>query len=97
MDEIDRAVEQHVAVYDYLRERGNRWTTAKTIDEFTGVSPSQMRALCQDLPAEYVSSNSGYKLVRNATRAEVLNCVQHLLSRADKITTRAAALAGRLA
>lgn len=83
------------AVYNFLLHERD-WVTSSEIREITGITPQEVRELCQEFPAVFVSSPHGYKLARNASAFEIRDCVQSLLSRASKITTRAAALAGRL-
>lgn len=72
------------------------WVTQSHITEATGITGPEMRSLCQTFPSEFISSQHGYKQSHYATREEVRNCVQGLLGRAEKITSRASALAGRL-
>ena len=85
----------HRAVREYL-DSGFGWVTASTIELNVGVRSSTLRELCQLYPSIYVSSTEGYKLYTRATRRDIQHCVTTLLSRAEKMTSRAAALSGRL-
>lgn len=81
------------ALVDYLFDRKD-WTTAREIRRDISMSPLRVRQLAQEFPAMLVSSTMGYKLRRNATHDEVVECVQSLIERAQKIIDRASQLAG---
>ena len=74
-----------------------QWETQRTITGQTGLSGVTVRQVCQAYPAMFVSSTSGYKLAAFASRYEVQHCVATLISRSEKMISRAAALSGRLA
>lgn len=75
----------------------SEWSTQREITAWTGLSGVETRKVAHENPAMLVSGTQGYKLAAYATPDEIVHCVQTLLSRAEKITARAAALSGRLA
>ena len=83
------------AVHDFLHG-APYWKTSKEIHAAINITPTRMRELCQLYPTWFVSSGEGYKATTTASRDEIRACVQDLLSRAEKITHRASALAGQL-
>ena len=83
-------------VNSFLRTVATDWTTASTINDMTGVIPYDVRVVCQQYPHLLVSSTAGYKLARYASRDEVQHCVSTLLSRSEKMISRAAALSVQL-
>ena len=83
-------------VYDFLLEQRG-WTKAQAIQHKVGVTPSEMRALCQEYPWAFISSHEGYRLTRTAPKSEIRACVQNLLGRAEKIIARASVLSARIA
>jgi hypothetical protein len=95
-------VDAHKALSEYLG-RSFGWVTSGTIRENIGYDAANIgydaatvRKVCQMYPSVYVSSTEGYKHHTRASRREIQHCVTTLLSRAEKITSRAAALSSRL-
>lgn len=84
---------QHRAVLNVLAH-GN-WLTAHEIKHVTGVSPTEMRAICQDRPGSYISSQLGYKRADMATNDEIAECVDDLVGRATAILQRVSVLSRR--
>ncbi len=83
-------------VNSFLRTVALDWATASTIYDMTGVTPKDVRVVCQAYPHLLVSSTAGYKLTRYASKREVQHCVTTLLSRSEKMIQRAAALSTKL-
>lgn len=89
-DQYDRTV-----LLNHLRDRFH-WTTAGEINEAVGITPARVRQIQQVFPTLLISSQLGYKLVRNAVDSEIIECIQGLIHRSQKINERASALAGTL-
>ena len=56
------------------------------------MQPRLIRAICTDYPEHFLSTQSGYKLVEDATRPEIQNAVADLRSRCKHMERRASAL-----
>lgn len=84
---------QHNAVVEFLSH--GLWSNAARIERTTGVSPTTMRALCQDHPGSFISGPHGYKRADLATALEIAECVTGLMGRAGAILERASALQRR--
>ena len=95
MEKKLKLFESYLRLRTYLLTQFN-WTTQKEITEKTGLSGVMVRRICQVYPAGFVSSTSGYKLVKYANPAEVQECVASLISRSTKMARRAAALSGTM-
>lgn len=52
----------------------------------------KIRAICNEYPQHFLSTQRGYKLVRESTTNEIENAVADLVSRCNHMTRRAAAL-----
>lgn len=93
---VSNEAAKRFAVVTYLRENyaewNNGWRTASEIQNATGVTPAELRAICSDYPQTFLGSNKGYKLVRMASMEEVNDCLRTLLSRSEKIMHRARSL-----
>jgi hypothetical protein len=85
--------DQHISVLDVLSY--GDWLTAAHIAWVTGVSPTQMRALCQEHPGSYISSTRGYKRSDRATNDEIAECIDDLVGRATAILQRVSVLSRR--
>ena len=80
----------------FLLGRPGVWTTQSEITAATNLRGTEVREICQNFPASFVSSTFGYKSVANASRGEVQHNVTVLISRSTKMLERAAALSGLL-
>ncbi len=93
---VSNEAAKRFAVMNYLRENyadyNQGWRTSGEIQDATGVTPAELRAICSDFPQTFLGSNKGYKLVRMATMEEVNDCLRTLLSRSEKIMHRARSL-----
>jgi hypothetical protein len=72
------------------------WVPARVIRDRIGMSGVRVRELAQLYPTMLVSSTMGYKLAANSTKGERLECVQSLITRGEKIISRARELASTL-
>lgn len=70
----------------------NEWTTARELEAWTGLSSRQIRQVAQDYPTLLVTGQQGYKLAAYASQQDLQEAVHHLLSRSEKLLTRAAHL-----
>ena len=96
--EVERLRMNMLALRNYLMTTPmHEWTTQSTITAWTGLTGVEVRQVMQEFPAGFVSSTSGYKLAKYASRRDIQHCVTTLLSRSEKMIARAAALSGRLA
>jgi hypothetical protein len=84
---------QHERVLGALRD--GHWLPSSEIEAFTGVSPTAMRALCQEHPGSYISSSRGYKRSDRATNDEIAECIDDLVGRATAILQRVSVLSRR--
>jgi hypothetical protein len=84
---------QHERVLNALRD--GSWLTANKIWAATGVTPTEMRRLCQEKQGSYISGPQGYKRADRATDIEISYCITDLMSRASAILERAATLERR--
>ena len=75
-----------------LKDYNDGWRPSGSIQSATGVTPLEMRELCQLFPQTFLGSSRGYKPVRSATLEEINDCVRTLLSRSEKIMHRARSL-----
>ena len=91
----DEDVRDRSILVDYLKDT-RFWRTSGDIRAATGLRGSRVRQLAQTFPTLLVSSGEGYKLTDNATHGEILYCVQSLITRGEKIISRAAQLASKL-
>lgn len=71
------------------------WLTAADLQAWTGVTPTQMRELCQEHPGSYISSQYGYKRTDRATNEEIAECLDDLVGRATAILQRVSVLSRR--
>lgn len=88
-----RSGSNHERVLEALRN--GAWLTANQIYWATGVSATSMRALCQDSPGSFISSQYGYKRADKATNEEIALCVDDLVGRATAILQRVSVLTRR--
>jgi len=72
--------------------RGNGFMQRKEI----AMQPRMIRAVCQEHPQHFMSTQQGYKLVKEATPDEISNAIADLRSRCKFMEKRAAALEGVL-
>lgn len=70
--------------------RGNGFMQRKDIP----MQPRMIRAVCQKYPDQFLSTQQGYKLVKEATRDEISNAIADLRSRCKHMHRRASALEG---
>jgi len=68
------------------------WTTARELSNWTGISTRAIRQVAQDYPTLLVTGQRGYKLAAYASKGDLQESVHHLLSRSNKLLSRAAAL-----
>ena len=68
------------------------WTTARDLSAWTGISTRAIRQVAQDYPTLLVTGQRGYKLAAYASKGDLQESVHHLLSRSNKLLSRAAAL-----
>jgi len=95
MNELKR--NQYVALRSYLiNQSPHMWLTSGQINADLGIAPKQVRRICQEHPAEFVSSTDGYKSVGRANKEEIQHCVTTLIQRSNKMLVRASALSAKL-
>lgn len=68
------------------------WTTARELSNWTGLSTRAIRQVAQDYPTLMVTGQRGYKLAAYASKEDLQEAVHHLLSRSNKLLSRAASL-----
>lgn len=81
----------YAAVRLYLESSIGPRTQAQ-ITRDTGVSGPALRKLANSCPQTFLGTQSGYKLVRDASANEIEDTIRVLLSRAEKIMHRARSL-----
>lgn len=82
-------------VQNYLeirRDIQDGWVTSRQIQYMLGITPLQLRELCQNHSQTFLSSFKGYKLVKYASREELDAALRQLMSRSNKIMNRARSL-----
>jgi len=77
-------------LFNLLRSRG--WRTAREIVGCSSFNSRTIRAICSEHPAVFLSTQAGYKLVRDATDDEIGNGIADLCSRIQSLAQRAEAL-----
>ena len=81
------------AIREYLLTTPkDEWTTARELASWTCLSTRAIRQVAQDYPTLLVTGQKGYKLAAYASKADLQEAVHHLLSRSNKLLSRAAAL-----
>ncbi len=87
----------YIALRQFLiAQPAHKWMKASEILFEIGITPTEVREVCQNYPSSFVSSTDGYKAVSKATRAEIQHCVTTLIGRSEKMLARASALSGHL-
>lgn len=68
------------------------FVTARALSATTGLTKRQIRQVNQTYPTLMVTGQHGYKLTSMATDKEIAESVHHLLSRSEKLMSRAHSL-----